>query len=50
MTGFVFGILSLRVSLLEIQTVNKAFQNGGGIDFFDTTLCSIRVSKTKKKM
>jgi len=47
-TGFVFGILSLRVLLLEVQTVNKAFQIRGGIDFFDTTLCSMRVSKTKK--
>lgn len=47
MTGFVFGILSLRVLLLEVQTVNKAFQCGGGIDFFDTTLCSMRISQTK---
>jgi hypothetical protein len=47
-TGFVFGILSLRVLLLEIQMVNKAFQSAGGIDFFDTTLCSMRVQKTKK--
>jgi hypothetical protein len=47
-TGFVFGILSLRVLLLEIQTVNKAFQSAGGIVFFDTTLCSKSIKKNCK--